>query len=107
MDNGPSHWQFNALPLGLSAAPRIFTKIMAFFRIQSVSIVPYLDDFLIFARDKESLIRDLQLVLRTFQDLGWKVNQRKSCLVLSQNILFLGYLIDSVAQKTFLPEEKF
>lgn len=49
MENGPRHWQFRALPFGFSAVPTIFTRILAkagaYFRIQRVSIVPYLDYF--------------------------------------------------------------
>ncbi|CAJ0950962.1 unnamed protein product [Ranitomeya imitator] len=45
------HFQFRALPFGLSAAPRVFTKlvaeVMAHLRESDILIIPYLDDFLI------------------------------------------------------------
>ncbi|XP_071984144.1 uncharacterized protein [Engystomops pustulosus] len=50
------HFQFRALPFGISSAPRVFTKIMvevvAFLRLQRVSIVPYLDDLLIIGKNR-------------------------------------------------------
>lgn len=52
--NGIRRWQFRALPFVLSAALRIFTKmmaeVMAFLHLQGIANIPYLDNFQIFAQ---------------------------------------------------------
>ncbi|XP_071980402.1 uncharacterized protein [Engystomops pustulosus] len=64
-----SHFQFTALPFGLSSAPRIFTKVMAevvkYLRTEEVLVVPYLDDFLLVG-DSEKVDR-LLLKIKDFQ----------------------------------------
>ncbi|XP_015278969.1 PREDICTED: uncharacterized protein LOC107120714, partial [Gekko japonicus] len=48
---GHRHFQYTALPFGLSSTPRVFTKNMivvaAFLRLQGMSIYPYIDDLLL------------------------------------------------------------
>jgi hypothetical protein len=45
-------------------------------------------------------------VIETFEQAGFLINQMKSLLIPTQKILFLGYLIDTVEMKIFLPQEK-
>ncbi|KAG8579388.1 hypothetical protein GDO81_010859 [Engystomops pustulosus] len=75
------HFQFKALPFGISSAPRIFTKIMAevvaHLRLKGIIIVPYLDDLLLVAKTKSDLKTHLQLVIGLLQDLGWVINRKK------------------------------
>lgn len=40
------------------------------------------------------------------RSLGFKVNEEKSVFIPTQRIVFLGYIIDSVEFKVFLPKEK-
>lgn len=91
------HSKFWVLPFVLSAAPRVFTKIlseaMAFFCLQGILVVAYLDDFLIFSQTREKLALDLGLMMRTLRFLGWLINFGKSNLVPSQSVEFLGYKI--------------
>eukprot|EP00079_Xenopus_tropicalis_P032144 XP_017945915.1 PREDICTED: uncharacterized protein LOC101734340 [Xenopus tropicalis] len=104
------HFQFTALPFGLSSAPRIFTKIMAtmaaHLRVQGVCITPYLDDLLVKARSKHQAERDLEKTMQTLQEFGWTINRQKSSLVPSQRMPFLGFLFDTLQGKVLLPEEK-
>lgn len=50
---GSKHYQYRALPFGLSAALRVFTKLLVALvvnlRLQGIRIFPYLDDILIAA----------------------------------------------------------
>ena len=59
---GVRHWQFKALPFGLAARPRIFTKVLAevvsFLHLQGIALIPYLDDMLIFSPALEQLQAD-------------------------------------------------
>ncbi|KAG8538770.1 hypothetical protein GDO81_022103 [Engystomops pustulosus] len=104
------HFQFRALPFGISSAPRVFTKIMvevvAFLRLQDISIIPYLDDLLIIGKDKQKLILARESSLRILTELGWLINLKKSSLVPSTRKTFLGIILDSTHQMSFLPQEK-
>ncbi|XP_044153028.1 uncharacterized protein LOC122940420 isoform X1 [Bufo gargarizans] len=104
------HLQYRALQFGVSQAPRIFTKVVAemvaFLRSSGIVVVPYLNDFLFVAQTREQLQTELVLVCSLLKDLGWKMDQEKSCLTPSQICTFLGMHLDSTAQKTFLPPKK-
>ncbi|CAJ0916307.1 unnamed protein product, partial [Ranitomeya imitator] len=48
----------------------------------------------------------LTIVLDTLYRFGWLVNGKKSCLVPTQRLVFLGMLFDTRQSQVFLPEEK-
>ncbi|KAG8537238.1 hypothetical protein GDO81_024849 [Engystomops pustulosus] len=104
------HFQFCALPFGISSAPRTFTKVMAevvaSLRLQDVLIVPYLDDLLIVGQDRGSLLFSRDLTLETLKRLGWIVNYQKSELSPATVRKFLGVNLNSVYQMSFLPQDK-
>lgn len=53
------HLQFQAMPFGISSAPRVFTKlireVMAYAHCFDITCVPYLDDFLLIANSPSKL----------------------------------------------------
>ncbi|KAG8537840.1 hypothetical protein GDO81_023728 [Engystomops pustulosus] len=104
------HFQFRALPFGISSAPRVFTKVMvevvAFLRLQRVSIVPYLDDLLIIGKNRSDLITARDFTMRKLSDLGWIINPQKSDLSPSTHKKFLGVMLNSTLMMSFLPQEK-
>ncbi|CAJ0921526.1 unnamed protein product [Ranitomeya imitator] len=104
------HFQFVALPFGLATAPRVFTKIMAalmaILRVRGLVLFPYLDDILIKAPSFSQAHESLSIVLNTLARFGWLVNRKKSCLIPSKRIVFLGMLFDTRHTKVFLPEDK-
>ncbi|XP_063805737.1 uncharacterized protein LOC134984009 [Pseudophryne corroboree] len=87
---GNLHYQFQALPFGLTTVPRIFTKVMAamtaFLRRQGIRILPYLDDLLILANSTEVLLRHLELIVQFLHAHGWLINWKKSSLVPAQSM---------------------
>ncbi|XP_044153533.1 uncharacterized protein LOC122940815 [Bufo gargarizans] len=105
-----SHFQFTALSFGLSSAPRVFSKIMSdvmkFLHLQGVQIVPYLDDFLVFAESRQLLHSCLKQIQDCLTTLGWIINPKKSDLIPSQEKVFLGVLLDSRRLMSFLPQDK-
>lgn len=105
-----SHLQFRALLFGFSSSPRIFTKIIAEalapLKLKGISIVPYLNGLLLFARTRDLLEKDLEETRTHLESLGWIINKEKSNMILSQTIKFLGYTISSIQERFFLPEEK-
>ncbi|XP_070570048.1 uncharacterized protein [Ptychodera flava] len=66
----------------------------------------YLDDILLMNQSKDQLIRDRDTLLFLLQHLGFGINWEKSYLVPTQEIEFLGFLINSVTMRMFLPESK-
>ena len=52
------------------------------------------------------LPKRLLFVVQILESLGFIINKEKSVLIPSQKIVFLGYVIDSVAMTVSLPEEK-
>ncbi|CAJ0933419.1 unnamed protein product, partial [Ranitomeya imitator] len=104
------YFQFVALPFGLATAPKVFTKIMAalmaILRVRGLVLFPYLDDILIKAPSFSQAHESLSIVLDTLARFGWLVNRKKSCLIPSRRIIFMGMLFDTRQTKVFLPEDK-
>ena len=87
-------YQFRAMPFGLRSAPRVFTKIMAvigaYLRQKLMYIFMYLDDWLMINANKTLLESQLQCLLKLLKSLGLIVNVKKSVLVPTQNLEYLG-----------------
>jgi hypothetical protein len=75
-------YQFTCLPFGLSSAPRIFTKllkpVLAFLRKKGIRLVIFLDDILIMNSDRDDLIRDVEIVKSTLEEVVFIINAQKS-----------------------------
>ena len=66
----------------------------------------YIDDTLIKNACKIQLEKDVQTTIQVFQDCGFRINWKKSSLVTSQRIIFLGFIIDSVDFSFTLTDQK-
>ena len=103
-------YSFVVLPFGYSAAPRIFTKLLkpiyAWFRSQGIRCSFYIDDSLNMNKEKEICLNNCITIHDTLQSLGYKINEEKSVLIPTQNIVFFGFILDSVAFMVYLTEEK-
>lgn len=92
-------YEFQCLPFGLSSAPRVFTKLLkpvvGFLRRQGIRLVIFLDDMLVLAQSKEDLVAQMEQIAQLFSLLGFSINHEKSQLRPTQQIQFLGFLIDS------------
>ena len=90
------YFVWNVLNFGCSIAPYLFTKILrpvvSYLRSLNVRCLLYVDDFLLLG-PKETLSLDIELVIETLIDLGWKINYEKSCLTPSDTIEYLGLTI--------------
>ena len=87
-------YQFQVLPFGLNTAPQVFTRlghtVIAYLHRQGVSVIPYLDDWLVHHPDRQVLLRHQGLLLHTLDLVGFVLNRKKSELDLTQDIQFLG-----------------
>jgi hypothetical protein len=104
-------YEFTCLPNGLSSGPRVFTKILkiplTWLRQQyGITITGYLDDTLILGNTYEEVLRDVDIAVDLFQELGFMISEEKSVLTPVQVIEFLGFSIDSCLQTVSIPEGK-
>ena len=94
-------YQFKALCFGLSTAPQVFTRVMApisaILHSLGIRMRRYLDDWLVQSSSRESLLEDLQTVLRLCHKLGVVINPKKSNLIPSQLVQYLWVVIDSTS----------
>ena len=92
-------FQFKALCFGLSTAPQVFSWVMApvstILHTMGIHMRRYLDDWLVQSSSRESLLWDLQTVLRLCHELGVVINLEKSHLVPSQVVQYLGVVINT------------
>lgn len=107
---GDNHYQFKVLPFGLASAPRIFTKVMvsviSHLHTLGINVFPYLEDWLFVADSKATLSQQVDLSLRLLHSLGIQVNLKKSHLVPTQDIVFIGASLDSTIARAFLPLDR-
>ena len=103
-------YQFNCLPFGLCTAPRVFTKVLKpsveMLRSLGIRLVIYMDDMLLMASSEQMLMEHIQLSMYLLENLGFIINSKKSILCPSQEIEFLGMLLNSITMEIKLPGEK-
>ena len=103
-------FQFRSMPMGLSSAPRLFTKVMkpvlAELRKKGIVCMGYIDDLLVLAPSKEECAKNVTVVVEFLQQMGFLVNQEKSQLKPEQKLKYLGFMVDTSQMKVFLPQDK-
>ena len=92
-------YQFLCLCFGLVPAPYVFTKLLkitiAFLRRIGTLIIIYLDDMLLIRRTAENVQVYRHTVILLLQKLGFLINLKKSVMNPSQEMEFLGMVINS------------
>ena len=103
-------YQFNALPNGLSPAPRKFTKLLkpvfAKLRASGHDSTAFIDDSLLVSLSYDSCLDNILATTELFLHLGFVVHPDKSVFKPSQRIIYLGFIIDSVKMMVFLTQER-
>jgi hypothetical protein len=103
-------YQYTCLPNGLASAPRIFTRItkvlFSELRKRGMTSVSYIDDCLLISETVEDCQKNVQETVKTSKDAGFTVHPEKSVFVPTQNITYLGFLIDSKTMTVKLPPER-
>ena len=98
---GGKVYQFKVLCFGLSTAPQVFTRVMApvsaILHRMGVRLRRYLDDWLLQASSREQILLALRTVLWLCRSLGIVVNWEKSQVIPTQQMVYLGVILDSTA----------
>jgi hypothetical protein len=93
------YYQFTRSPFGLSTAPRVCTLLLSVIQFvleqKGLTLVRYLDDFLIISSSFQIASEHLSIAIQVFQDFGLVVNTKKTEGP-AQQIQFLGVIIDSI-----------
>lgn len=103
-------FEFKTLPMGLSTAPYVFTKLMkpvvAKLRAQGIVCVVYLDDLLLISSSQLEAVRNTEFTVNFLSSLGFTINTHKSQLVPQRTCEFLGFVYDSDKMIMYLPDKK-
>ena len=87
-------YQFRVLCFGLTTAPQVFTRIMApvsaILHRLGVRMLRYLDNWLILASTEIACIQSRDRLLAVCKELCIQVNFKKSSLVPTQSLVYLG-----------------
>ena len=101
---------FQYVPFGLSTAPWAFSRVVkpikSHLHNRLIIIYSFLDNFCILHQSPSGLEKVTDIVLQLLQKLGFQVNFRKSILIPSQKIVYLGVLFHLDTLHLSLPEEK-
>ena len=93
-------YQFTCLPNGLCCAPRKFTKILkpllANLHTKGHISVAYLDDLYLQGQTYDQCIANVIDTTLMLEELGFLVHPTKSVLIPTQEIIVLGFVINSV-----------
>ena len=99
VQDGSTVLRFRVMPFGLNIAPRVFTKltrtVAALLAERGVSILMYLDDWLIQGASQEEARHHTALTISLCSSLGFAFNIPKSVLLPSPTIDWLGMSWDS------------
>ena len=80
--------------------------VAAYLRLHAVQVFPYIDDWLVVSRSRYKALRDMKFTLDVLRNLGLTVNHKKSHLVPSQIVDYIGVTLDATRGRIFLPQDR-
>ena len=85
---------FNVMPFGLTNAPAAFQRCMDTIlgSLKNICCLVYLDDIIIYSKDNETHLQDVEKVLGLLMKAGAKLKVSK-CNFFAPNIKYLGHII--------------
>ena len=89
-----------AYPLATALHPGFLLRFLGF------RVVIFIDDLILIASSYDECLQQLKILKSTLCELGFTVNVGKSQLVPVNEILYLGFLINSIAMTLHLPADK-
>lgn len=103
-------FEFQCLPMGLCTAPFVYTKLMkpvvSYLREKGFMSTLYLDDFLLIANSKQECLLNVNTTLEFLERLGLIVSYKKSELIPSKVVKYLGMIYNTEKMIVTIPKEK-
>ena len=104
------HYEWTALPFGISVAPWLFTRItrpiVGFLHNRGIRFESYIDDCLLLHQNRATLTSHLDFSCLFLRRLGWKLNLEKSDLNPNQNLQFIGCQFQTLRGRVFVPQDR-
>ena len=105
-----NYFRFTCLPNGLASAPRLFTKVLkpiyAHLRSLGHFCMGHIDDSFLMGHTYTSCGENIWETTNTFLKLGFVIHPTKSVLIPTQELEFLGFLLNSNSMTIRLPPRK-
>ena len=98
-----------AYPLGTALQEffsKIFKPVIAYFRFLRFRVIIFIDDLILIASSCDKCLEQLELLKSTLCEMGFTVNVEQSQLVPVNEIMYLGFIINSIAMTLQLPTVK-
>jgi hypothetical protein len=103
-------FQFTVMAYGYSPAVKVVTRLLkpvkAYLHQLGIKLSIFVDDGSVSAAGKQETWEKFQFVLTTLQLCGWNIQWKKTSTKAVQSLLHLGFVMDSVQLRYFLPAEK-
>ena len=89
-------YEWVRVPFGLMNAPAVFQRFMEqyFQDYRDQFVVPYLDDLLVFPKNFDDHLKDLELTFQRLQKYGGKLKTRK-CQLFQHEVRHLGRIVST------------
>ncbi|UYV72861.1 hypothetical protein LAZ67_10001016, partial [Cordylochernes scorpioides] len=87
-------YRFCKVPFGLSSAPEAYQKGMDSILLDLKGVICYLDDVVVYAKDRQELEERLRKVLQRFDKVGIRLNRNK-CKFAMEELDILGHIVSS------------
>ena len=103
-------YQYTCMPNGLSCAPRKFTKLLktplsTLHRMGHI-VVGYIDDLFLQGNTYDDCVNNVVATCKLLDSLGFYIHSQKSVFLPAQQIVFLGFVINSVTMTVTLTADK-
>ena len=96
--------------MGLSSSPQCFTKILkpvsATLRRKGHNSTAYIDDSCLQGRTKQQCAQNVSDTVHLLDNLGFIVHDKKSVLIPTKEITFVGFILNSADMTVRLPLDK-
>ena len=103
-------YEFQSLPMGLTSSPRIFTQIMkpvlASLRQKGYTNSGYIDYFYLQGADFVDSYNNVKDTADIFLQLGFLIHPEKCFLTPTQEITFLGFILNTRSMMVYLSDKK-
>lgn len=73
---------------------------------QGIRIANYLDDWVICSPTEQQARNNIKVILTHLQNLGLKLNSKKSCLIPTKVVTYLGLTLDSIMMRASLTSQR-